>query len=145
MVILMCIVASNIAPELVVIDDHQNGWRFLVLPIAGLDNLVMDAVLSASAFHFAANVNDQLYKPDIIYAKTIKRLQERQNLDVQDVTGKQSVLLALLVLLAVVMVNGASEFPTVFNLLESAVQAIGGEEASMQGELGQFLVRQIRK
>lgn len=115
------------------------------MPIAGLDNLVMDAVLSASAFHFAANVNDQLYKPDIIYAKTIKKLQERQNLDAQDVTGKQTVLLALLVLLAVVMVNGCSDFPTIFNLLESAVQAIGGEEASIQGELGQFLVRQIRK
>lgn len=143
--ILTLSVANNIAPELVVIDDHQNGWRFLVLPIAGMDNLVMDAVLSASAFHFAANVNDQLYKPDIIYAKTIQKLQARQDLDTQDTVGKQNVLLALLVLLAVVMVNGCSDFPTVFNLLESAVQAIGGEEASMQGELGRFLVRQIRK
>lgn len=138
-------VANNIAPELVVIDDHQNGWRFLVLPIAGSDSLVMDAVLSASAFHFAANVNDKLYKPDIIWAKTIQRLQARQNLDAQDMTGKQTVLLALLVLLANVMVTGCSDFPAIFKLLESAVQAIGGEEATMQGELGKFLVRQIRK
>lgn len=143
--ILTYAVANNIAPELVVIDDHQNGWRYLVLPIAGMDNLVMDAVLSASAFHFSANVSDRLYKPEIIYAKTIRKLQSRQNLDIQDATSRQAVLLALLVLLAVVMVNGCSDFPTIFNLLESAVQAIGGEEASMEGELGHFIVRQIRK
>lgn len=130
---------------MVVIDDHQNGWRHLVLPIASLDSLVMDAVLSASAFHFSANVDDRRYSPDAIYAKTIQKLQERQNLQAQDTTGKQMVLLALLVLLATVMVNGGPDFSTILNLLESALEAVGGEEAAMQGELGAFVIRQIRK
>lgn len=80
-----------------------------------------------------------------MYAKTIRKLQERQNLEIQDTTGRQTVLLALLVLLATVMVNGGSDFPTIFNLLESALEAVGGEDAAMQGELGAFVVRQIRK
>lgn len=128
-----------------VIDSQLNGWRHLVLPIAHLDDLVMDAVLSASAFHFSANVNNQLFKPNAIYANVIRRLQQRQNLELQDTTSKQTVLLALLVLLATVMVNGCSDFPTIFRLLESALNAVGGEEALIQGELGLFLVRQIRK
>lgn len=143
--LLMHLVANNIASELVVIDDHQNGWRYLVLPIANLDTLVMDAVLSASAFHFSTNIDDRRYKPSAMYAKTIRKLKERQNLEAQDTTGKQTVLLALLVLLATVMVNGGSDFPTILKLLESALEAVGGEEAAMHGELGAFVVRQIRK
>ncbi|ETI21003.1 hypothetical protein G647_07346 [Cladophialophora carrionii CBS 160.54] len=138
-------VSDHIAAELVVIDDHQNGWRYLILPIAHLDELVREAVLSASVFHFCANVKEKVFDPNIIYGNAIRRLRQRQNLEVYDTSGKQTVLLALLVLLATVIVNGSSDFPTVFNLLEAALTASGGEAAVEVGELGVFLVRQIRK
>lgn len=139
------IVSRDIASEMVVIDDKCNGWRHLVLPMARLDSLVMDAVLSAAAFHFFANVENRTYNPDAIYARAIRRLQERQDLEKQDTTSKQAVLLALLVLLSTVMINGSSDFHTIFNLLECAVRAAGSEEDLMQGELGVFVVRQVRK
>lgn len=139
------LVSNRIAPELVVIDDNRNGWRHLILPIAHLDELVREAVLSASAFHFSANVKEKIFDPNTIYMKAIRRLHQRQNLNVYDTSGKQTILLALLVLLATVIVNGSSDFPVVFNLLESALTASGGEEALTGGELGGFLVKQIRK
>ncbi|OCT44675.1 hypothetical protein CLCR_05755 [Cladophialophora carrionii] len=125
-------VSNHIAAELVVIDDHQNGWRYLILPIAHLDELVREAVLSASVFHFCANVAEKVFDPNIIYGNAIRRLRQRQNLEVYDTSGKQTVLLALLVLLATVIVNGSSDFPTVFNLLEAALTASGGEAAVEQ-------------
>ncbi|EXJ55454.1 hypothetical protein A1O7_08381 [Cladophialophora yegresii CBS 114405] len=137
--------SNHIAAELVVIDDHQNGWRYLILPIAHHDELVREAVLSASVFHFCATVEEKVFDPNIIYNNAIRGLRQRQNLDAYDTSGKQTVLLALLVLLATVIVNGSSDFPTVFNLLEAALTASGGEAAVEAGELGVFLVRQIRK
>ena len=144
-IMLSFLVSNNIATEMVVIDDGRNGWRHIILPVAHLDELVRDAVLSATAFHFSANVKEQVFDPNVIYARVIRRLHQRQNLDVYDTNGKQHVLLALLVILATVIVNASSDFPTVFNLLESALVASGGEEAVIEGELGVFLVRQIRK
>jgi hypothetical protein len=130
---------------MVVIDDHQNGWRYLILPIAHLDEMVREAVLSASVFHFSANVREKVFDPNAIYDGAIRRLRQRQNLEAYDTSGKQTVLLALIVLLTTVIVNGSSDFPTVFNLLEAALTASGGEAAVEGGELGVFLVRQIRK
>ncbi|KIW63958.1 hypothetical protein PV04_08919 [Phialophora macrospora] len=130
---------------MVAIDDHQNGWRYLALPIAHLDELVREAVLSASVFHFSANVGEKVFDPNVIYDRTIRRLRQRQNLEAYDTSGKQTVLLALLLLLTTVIVNGSSDFPSVFNLLEAALTVSGGETAVGGGELGIFLVRQIRK
>ncbi|KAJ9604731.1 hypothetical protein H2200_010845 [Cladophialophora chaetospira] len=138
-------VSKKIAPEMVVIDDTHNGWRHLIIPIAHSDELVREAVLSASAFHFSANIKAQVFDANTIYAKVIRSLRQRQNLDACDMTERQNVLLALLVLLVTVMVNGSSDFPTIFQLLESAVLAVGGEDALTRDELGVFLVRQIRK
>jgi Fungal specific transcription factor domain len=130
---------------MVVIDDHRNGWRHLVVPMAHVDELVRDAVLSTSAFHFSANVNDQLFNSSAMYQKAIHRLRQRQNLEAHGTTEKQAVVVALLVLLAAVMVNGSTDFHTIFRLLETALCAIGGEEALVKGELGVFLLRQIWK
>ena len=130
---------------MVVIDGIHNGWRHLIIPITHSDELVRDAVLSASAFHFSANIKAQVFDSDAIYAKVIRSLRQRQSLDACDLAGRQNVLLALLVLLVAVMVNGSSDFPTIFHLLESAVLAVGGEEALTHDELGTFLVGQIQK
>ena len=130
---------------MVVIDDHRNGWRHLVLPMACLDVIVRDAVLATSAFHFSINVRDQMFNATTMYQRTIHRLQQRQHLEIHGTPEKQTVVLTLLVLLAAVMVNGSADFQTIFKLLETAVKAVGGEEALKGGELGTFLLRQIWK
>lgn len=130
---------------MVVIDDHRNGWRHLVLPVARLDELVRAAVLSTSASHFTTNVTDRLLDPRATYQEVLHRLRQRQHLQDQDVVGKQTIVLALLLLLTTVMVNGQPDFHSTFQLLEAALSAIGGEEELMEGELGLFLVTQIRK
>jgi len=128
-----------------IIDDSNNGWRYFILPIAYNDDLVMDAVLSASAFHFAANRNQDTHDASKFYTQAISRLQERRNLTLSDRDSRRSVFLALLVLLVTVIVNGYQDFPLLFKLLESALIAVGGENQLSQDDLGVFLRRQIRK
>ena len=138
-------VSCHIASGLVTIDDHRNGWRHLVLPIALEDTLIMDAVLSAAAFHFSANINDQLLNSIALYEMAIKSLRQRQDISAYNVYEKQVVVLSLLVLLAATIVSGTSDFRLLFNLLDAAWNAAGGEEDLVQGELGTFLMRQMLK
>ncbi|KAF5006727.1 hypothetical protein FDECE_6904 [Fusarium decemcellulare] len=137
--------SRNIATELVPFDDGRNGWRYIVLPLAHLDDLVMDTVLSAAAFHFAGNVNNQILHPDTLYQSAIRKLRERQDLTIYDMEGQRSILLSLLVILVTAMVNGRPDFRTAFGLLEAAVNAIGGETALMADESGIFIIRQLHK
>lgn len=138
-------VSRNIAPELVIFDDERNGWRYIVLPLAHQDDLVMDSVLSAAVFHFARNVNNQILNPDVVYQRAIRKLRQRQDLTSYDMERKQSLLVALLVLLTTVMVNGYPDFRTVFGLLEAGVSAAGGESIFMSNELGNFVIQQLYK
>ena len=139
-------VSRKIAPEMAVIDDSTNGWRHIILPVAHVDALVMDAVLSASAFHISATLGANTCNASRFYTQAITRLQQRQDLTVSNRDRRNSTFLGILVLLVTVMVNGYSDFPLIFKLLESALLAVGGEEQlSSQGELGVFLRRQIRK
>ncbi|KAK5954391.1 hypothetical protein OHC33_004113 [Knufia fluminis] len=137
--------SRKIAPEVTVIDDRYNGWRQLILPVAHSDDLVMDAVLSASAFHFAVNARNNFCNPMKCYTQAIRTLQQRQDLTTFDQDGRHSIFFALLVLLVTVMINGYSDFPLILKLLESALVAIGGEDQLSIDEIGQFLKRQIRK
>lgn len=137
--------STHIALEMVVIDDRSNGWRHLVLPVARIDELVRDAVLAAAAYHFSSNVNSHQFEPNLYYHKAIDRLRRRQDLSAYDVTGKQIICLALTVLLSVGLVSGSSDFRILFKLLEAALDAVGGEEKLLSGELGDFVIKQIRK
>lgn len=130
---------------MVTIDDHNNGWRYFVLPLAQADTMVRDAVLAASAFHFSANMSSTQFQAGSLYQIAIAALRKRQDLDLHDVQGQHAVLLSLLVLMTSSLVHGNSDFRTIWNLIESAVLAFGGELPLSQGELGLFLVRQIRK
>lgn len=142
-------VSEAIAPEMVVIDDRYNGWRHLILPVARSDDMVMAAVLAASAFHVcarAAAAGPPVIDPERLYARAIGRLSERRDLAGRDAGARQLVILAIVVLLVSVMVNGLPDFPIVFQMLESAIDAVGGEEVLADGgEMGGFLGRQIRK
>lgn len=126
-------------------DDHHNGWRHLVLPIATDDSLIMESVLSAVAFHFSANISDRLLNSNVLYGAAIKSLRQRQDLSVYNVYERQIIVLCLLVLIAATIVNGTSDFRLLFNLLDSAWNAAGGEQALVHGELGLFLLRQVLK
>lgn len=130
---------------MVAVDDHRNKWRYLVVPIAQQDELVEDTVLSTAAFHFAMNVSDQALEPIAIYHKAIRNLRKRQDLSSQDIFGQQSILLSLLVLLVSAVVSGSSDFRTIFGLIETCLHSLNGEEGILHGELGTFIIRQIRK
>lgn len=143
--LLLSVVSQRIAADLVLVDDHRNGWRFLVLPIAQQDQLVEDTVLSAAAFHFATNVDDRFLRPNAIYQRAIRNLRTRQDLTSYDMVKNQSILLSLLVLLVAAVVSGSSDFRTIFSLLEACVHALGGEDSISHGELGTFIVWQIHQ
>lgn len=133
---------------MVVVDDRHNGWRRLLLPIARTDDLVLDAVLAASAFHSSecGSLPLALVDPHRLYSRVIRKLQTRNELLEFDTQTKQAVVLSIIVLLVVVMINGCSDFPIIFNMLQSALDAIGGEKGIEDGgEVGDFSLRQIHK
>ena len=80
-----------------------------------------------------------------LYAKAIKELQKRRRIDSYDLGTQHNIILTILVLLVALMVNGSSDFPIVFQMLQSALEVIGGDSKLSQGELAQFLLRQIHK
>lgn len=131
---------------MVVIDDAFNGWRNLILPIAFMDDLVMNSVLAVSTFHISQKLEgSQCADPNHLYARVIKELRSRSNLLEYNEQDRQLVLVTIIVLLVAVMVNGCSDFPILFHMLQSALDAVGGEEGIGHGEMAEFLLRQIHK
>ncbi|KAM0558013.1 hypothetical protein ACHAPJ_005180 [Fusarium lateritium] len=145
---LMLNFSENIAGEMIAADGPHNGWRHLVLPIADRDELVMDAVLAVSLFHSPEILLDipstERPKQDH-YARAIQGLQERSQLRDCDQLTRHSIILTILLLLTAVMVNGSSDFPILFGMLQSAIDAIGGDTELGSGGMADFLVRQVRK
>ncbi|KAK7219844.1 hypothetical protein V2G26_007847 [Clonostachys chloroleuca] len=144
--------SMKIAPEMVVIDDDHNGWRHAILPMAQSNEIVMNAVMAAAAYHLAGSIGNEtvsqaLIDPSQLYESAIQGLQQRQQLTNQDFETQQAVILSIVVLLTAVMVNGCTDFPIMFQMLVSALDAIGGEAtfAELGGEVAEFSIRQIRK
>ncbi|RKK76239.1 hypothetical protein BFJ69_g7125 [Fusarium oxysporum] len=140
--------SENIAGEMIACDGPHNGWRRFVLPMADRDELVMDAVLAVSLFHRPQAPHDQpaTDRPEQDhYARAIQGLQKRSQLGDCGRPDQHSILLTILLLLTAVMVNGSSDFPILFNMLQSAIDAIGGDMGLGSGGIAEFLVRQIRK
>ncbi|KAM5349071.1 hypothetical protein ACJ41O_008894 [Fusarium nematophilum] len=138
--------SDHIAPEMVVIDDCNNGWRNLVLPLACADELVMSAVMAVSAFHLsdkAVGVADA----GMLYSTAIHELQKRQDLRKYDIPARHRIILAIIVLLLAMIVNGCSDFPIMFRMLQSALDMVGGESMLGAGSqaITEFSARQIRK
>ncbi|KAH7268943.1 hypothetical protein B0J15DRAFT_391281 [Fusarium solani] len=134
--------------EMIAIDGPHNGWRYLMLPMAESDELVMDAVLAVSLFHSSRVLHDDLVIDQIEqdhYGRAIQGLQKRSQLRDCDRSNQQSILITVLLLLTAVMVNGSSDFPILFGMLQSAIDAIGGEVELGSGDIAEFLVRQVHK
>lgn len=140
-------VSENICPEMVVLDDAHNGWRQQILPIACADEMVLKCVLSVSSFHLSSRAPNQIIigSPREHFLQAIGELQSRRCLDQCDLQTKQFVIVAIILLLAAVMVNGCSDFRILFHMLQSALDSIGGEEGLADGELASFLRREIHK
>ncbi|KAL5365319.1 hypothetical protein BJX96DRAFT_181522 [Aspergillus floccosus] len=155
--------SDHIAGEMIAIDGRHNGWRYLILPMAHTDDLVMDAVLTVSAFHIWARAHGKPSAddisftppgssfdssnadPEILYGRTIQRLKQRQDLARSNLEARQCIIVAILVLLTSVMVNGGDDFPILFNMLDAATNVLGGEDQLSGSELGDFIMRQVRK
>lgn len=147
-------VSEHIAPEMVAIDDHSNGWRKLVLPLAWMNDMVLNSVAAVAAFHLSERVSAShhtkrrsvagLADPAILYSKAILELQKRRDLHNTDPEARHQVIVAILVLLLATMVNGSSDFMIIFHMLQSAVGFVGGEEA-LAANGHDFLAIQIRK
>ncbi|KAF4965662.1 hypothetical protein FSARC_6557 [Fusarium sarcochroum] len=140
--------SEHIAPEMAVIDDHNNGWRNLVLPLACADELVMSAVMSVSAFHLAEKgINNKVVSASRHYSKAIRELRKRQDLQVYDVHERYRIILAIVVLLLAMIVNGSPDFPIMFRMLQSALDMVGGEDVLGFGSqmIAEFSAQQISK
>ncbi|KAH7141563.1 hypothetical protein B0J13DRAFT_445683 [Dactylonectria estremocensis] len=134
--------------EMIAIDGPHNGWRYLMLPMAESDELVMDAVLAVSLFHSSQVLHNDLVIDQIEqdhYGRAIQGLEKRSQLRDCDRSNQQSILITVLLLLTAVMVNGSSDFPILFGMLQSAIDAIGGEVELGSGDIAEFLVRQVHK
>lgn len=141
--------SESIATEMIAIDGPHNGWRYLVLPIAETDELVMDAVLAVSSFHrpllFRAWCSGRNHEPASFYTRAIQGLRQRSQLQNSDRDERHAVILTILLLLTAIMVTGLTDFPVLFGMLQSAVDAIGGVSELGFGDVPEFLARQIGK
>ncbi|KAF4470556.1 acriflavine sensitivity control acr-2 [Fusarium albosuccineum] len=158
--------SQYISTEMIAIDGVHNDWRHLLLPLAQTDELVMDAVLTVSAFHFQLNkLTNSMRKGDRQYGifgnktcyefyvpdpyqlcgRTLQGLRQRQELLSVDQTMKHSVLVSLLLLITAVLVTGGSDFPVLLRMLESALDAIGGKDGLGTGILAEFIMRELHK
>ncbi|KAI9166453.1 hypothetical protein HJFPF1_02555 [Paramyrothecium foliicola] len=127
----------------------HNGWRHLVLPIARRNTLVMDAVLTVSAFHRTRGIDvsqtKQGIKPNSLYAQTILELQNSSRIVDCDRDSQHAIILTIMLLLTTIMVSGYSDFPILFGILNSALEAIGGDAKLCSGDVADFITRQVHK
>lgn len=107
----------------------------------------MDAVLAISLFHRTAMSRDVVddFKPSSFYTKAIRGLQRRSELLACDRDKRHAIILTILLLLTAVMVTGFTDFPVIFAMLESAIDAIGGVSELGSGVVPEFLIRQLGK
>ena len=127
------------------IDDSSNGWRRLVLPLSIQDDVVMDAVIAASAYHASPKCQPTLSLGQSAFTKTINGLMKRQDFKSLDPLINGSSVVAILVLLVADMIMGCSHFPVLFGMLKSAFEAMKDEGGSGDEKLDEFLQFQFRK
>ncbi|RSM04960.1 hypothetical protein CDV31_009761 [Fusarium ambrosium] len=143
-------------------EPHCNKFsrHIAVLPFARGDRLVLDAVLTVSAFHIWLNrspttgfhspsditrANLQAPDPNQLYRRVISGLQQQPELESCSAERKHSILITILVLHVGVMVTGRSDFPMLFRMLESALAAMGGCETLGDGEVANFILPEVAK
>jgi hypothetical protein len=130
---------------MIAIDDLYNGYRALLLPITEMDEMVMNVVLSASAFHLSSRSTSLLRLGQKYRMATIQSLLCRGDLERNDFTTNHFNILAIMVLLVIEMINGGSDFPVLFSVLKHGLKAMGTELKRGNTPLETFLFHQTRK
>jgi hypothetical protein len=138
-------VSANIAPHMLAIDDSSNGWRQLILPIAIEDEVVMDAVIAASAYHVSSRSHTAISLGQSYFTKTVHGLLKRQDFKSLDPMINGFSVVAILVLLVTSMITGCSDFPILFGMLKSAFKAMKDAGGCGDERLDDFLQSQFRK
>lgn len=117
----------------------------------------MGAVVTVSLHHvwlnwhrpnFSEDLSDirpQSQNPNELYIRVIHSLRNMPALTECDSDTRISVLLTILVLLVGVMVTGRSDFRILSRMLESALEAVGGEECLGDSDAARFIKSQIHK
>ncbi|CAG9955515.1 unnamed protein product [Clonostachys rosea f. rosea IK726] len=152
--------SDNIAPEMTAIDGSHNEWRHLVLSLAQTDNLVMDAVVTVAFYHLELNKSTQAHKrtkcelsatrsdlrdPNEMYNRVIQGLRSQPGLNSGNVNIKISVSITILILFVGAMVTGGSDFLLLSRMLESAIEAMGGEDKLPRVYASDFIKNQNHK
>lgn len=158
-------VSKSIAFEMVTVDGLDNSWRHLVLPFAYQDDLVMSAVLAVSAFHLHlvnsprlpladSSAMSQMHREALetfpldlhkLDHAVVSGLKQHLELSNSDPARNQSVLITILVLQVGAMVTGRSDFPSLYRMLNSAFEAVGGQAGLGGGDAADFIMSQVDK
>ncbi|KAL1874765.1 hypothetical protein VTK73DRAFT_184 [Phialemonium thermophilum] len=118
--------SDAVAPAMEVMDDHRNGWRRVLLPLACADEMVLSSVLAVSAFHLSINAPQAPRQtgadPMVLYSRAVSELRRRSDLHSCDPDTVRRILVTIVVLLCATMVSGIPDFPIIFRMLRAALE-----------------------
>lgn len=143
MSVLIASVSVQIAPRIAVVTHGFNGFRDLILPLAEVDLLVRQAVLSVSTQHISSRFGECPFPVSDMYSGLIQNLltQSQQMQPSRDHSSR----IALLLLHIREMVSGTEGFKLIYGCLRSLVKATSSESGSdpRHPELDDFIKLQI--
>lgn len=131
---------------MVAVDDPSNGYRAIILPAVEWHPSVLNAVLASSTYHMALRLdsqNDALKHAHTFYTQAINGLVQLSS-DNTHATHISSILTTL-VMLVCAMITGSHDFPILFKMLESSIQASNIEGKRSTSSCGSFLELQMQK
>lgn len=99
-------VSSTIAPGMVIIDGHNNGYRNLILPLAVQNKLVQQAVLSVTGFHLWRNNPGMRSTAEISRARVIQQLKTASMADSSAVFSVSTWITVLVLLVGELILGG---------------------------------------
>jgi hypothetical protein len=120
----------------------------------------MDAVVTVAFYHLELNKSTQAHKrtkcelsatrsdlrdPNEMYNRVIQGLRSQPGLNSGNVNIKISVSITILILFVGAMVTGGSDFLLLSRMLESAIEAMGGEDKLPRVYASDFIKNQNHK
>jgi hypothetical protein len=141
------LVGEHIAPAMVAIDDESNGYRAIILPTVERHPSVLKAVLASSTYHIALRLSSStgaLQHAQKFYTQAIDELM-RLSSDITTDSTQTSRILTTLVMLVCAMITGSCDFPILFKMLVSLIEAGNTEGKSGMFFYESFLELQMRK
>ncbi|KJZ80485.1 hypothetical protein HIM_00335 [Hirsutella minnesotensis 3608] len=131
--------SENIAHTLV-LNDHSNGYRVMVLPLASENALVRCALLAASACHLSLQQPYFRLPASNLRSIAIRKLSAVSN---QPNVPRETVLAAITLLLVADMTSGGSQFEILFNMATLWIDGTRSQHSELQSPLMEFLEDQV--